>query len=129
MYPPVLEPNVNAPFEISVVNRNGRAIVFVSGEIDLSAKPLIDDALQEAQKEPADVIIDLSQVTFIDSTGINALIGARRVTPGGQLHVVGASGRVRRVLEITGVAEYLSGDDSEATLYGSLDDAIRALDG
>jgi anti-sigma B factor antagonist len=120
---------MSAAFHVTVVNRNGRAIVFMSGEIDLSAKAKIHDALLQAQQGPADVIVDLSQVTFMDTTGINALVGARRRAPDGRFHVVGACERILKVFEITGVAEYLSEDDSQTTLYESVDDAIRALDG
>ena len=53
-------------------------------------------------------MVDLSEVAFMDSTGINALIGAYRRTPhGGCLQVVGAKSAVRRVFEITGVSELL----------------------
>jgi len=98
---------MNAACEITVLNRNGRAIVFLVGEMDLSAREMIDDALLRAQQGSADVIVDVSKVTYIDSTGINTLLRAHHRAPEGQFHVVGATGAVRRVLDITGLAELL----------------------
>ncbi len=99
---------VNDSFGVRAANSNGRAIVFVQGEIDMSAGPAIRDALSTAQQHSPDVIIDVSDVTFMDSTGINALLRAhRQVPPGGSLRVVGATSAVRRVFDITGVSELL----------------------
>jgi anti-anti-sigma factor len=120
---------MTVPFEVSVVNRNGRAIVFVSGEMDLASEARFRHALRTAQQGSPDVIVDLSRVTFMDTTGISALVGARRMASDAQFHVVGATKQIRKVFEITGVDQFLAGDDSETTLYRSLDDAMRALDG
>jgi anti-sigma B factor antagonist len=120
---------MNAPFEVSVLNREGRTIVVVSGEMDLTTESRFRDALRTAQRGSAEVIVDLSRVTFIDTRGLSVLVGARRMASDGQFHVVGATRQIRRVFEITGVGHFLSEDGSETTLYRSLDDAIRALDG
>lgn len=99
---------VNDSFGVRAANSNGRAIVFVQGEIDMSAGPAIRDALSTAQQGSPDVIVDVSDVTFMDSTGINALLRAyRQVPPGGSLRVLGATSAVRRVFDITGVSELL----------------------
>ncbi len=99
---------VNDSFAVKAVNSNGRAIVFLQGEIDMSAGPAIRDALSTAQQGSPDVSVDLSDVTFMDSTGINALLRAyRQASPGGSLRVVGAIPAVRRVFDITGVSEPL----------------------
>jgi anti-anti-sigma factor len=94
---------MSAGFEITVVNRNGRAIVFMTGEIGLSARGEIADALTRAREGSSDVIVDLSQVTFIDSSGLNALVRAHREASQGRFYVVGAIGAIRRVFEIAGV--------------------------
>ena len=94
--------------EVRVVECYRRAVVVACGEVDMSTVPILHDALVAAQKIAADVVIDLGGGTFIDSTGINALIGAYRRRPeDGSLKVFGATSIVRRVLEITGVAELL----------------------
>jgi anti-sigma B factor antagonist len=95
-------------FTVEVVNANGRAIVSLHGEIDMSCGPALRAALSAAQDGSPDVIVDLSGVTFMDSTGLNALIGAYHHAPeGGSLGVVGARWAVRRVFDITGLSELL----------------------
>lgn len=95
-------------FHATVANGNGRAIVFAHGEIDLASGQLFREALCKAQQGAPEVIVDLSHVVFMDSTGINALIGAhQRVPDQGSLRVVGTSPSVRRVFEITGIAALL----------------------
>lgn len=91
-----------------VVSHNGRAIVFIRGEMDMSSAAAVRDALSTAQQGSPDVIVDMTEVTFMDSTGINALMGAYRRAPyDGSVRVVGAKSIVRRVFEITGVSELL----------------------
>lgn len=99
---------VSDSFGVKVVNGVGRAIVFVRGDIDLASSQAFWDALLSAQGDAPEVIVDLGEVTFMDSTGIHALLGAyRRAQNRGSLAVVGPSPAVRRVFEITGVSELL----------------------
>jgi anti-sigma B factor antagonist len=103
-------------FDVRVVNCDGHALVVGRGEIDMGSGPALRDALFAAQNEAADVIVDLSDVTFMDSTGINALIGAYRRRPtDGSLIVVGANSPVRRVFEITGFSELLMAEPQPLT--------------
>jgi anti-anti-sigma factor len=106
---PVEEPTVlDDSFHAIVASGNGRAIVFAHGEIDLASGQLFRDALGKAQLAAPDVIVDLSEVVFMDSTGINALLGAYRRAPDqGSVRVAGPSPAVRRVFEITGLSELL----------------------
>jgi len=97
-----------ADFSVRVVCQHGRAIVFVEGEADLVAVERFGDALRAAQEGAPDVIVDLNQVTFMDSTCLKALVRARRQTAeGGCLKAVGARPPVRRVFEMTGLADLL----------------------
>ena len=95
-------------FSVEVVNANGRAIVSLHGEIDLSCGPALRAALSATQQGSPDVIVDLSGVTFMDATGLNALIGAYHQAPeGGSLGVVGPTSAIRRVFDVTGLSELL----------------------
>jgi anti-anti-sigma factor len=103
-------------FGVEVVNSNGRAIVSVRGEIDMSSGAVIRDALTRAQQGSPDVIVDLSDVTFMDSSGVNALLRAYyQAPPGGSLGVVGATSDIRRVFDITGLSELLLLDPPRPT--------------
>jgi anti-sigma B factor antagonist len=83
----------------------------VSGDIDLSNADDLERHLEEQLAgEAVAVAVDLTEVLFIDSAGINILVTARRRADeiGKTLRVTGASGLVRELLDMTGVWQYLS---------------------
>ena len=53
------------------------------------------------------LLLDLSDVTFIDSTGVALLVRTNRQVAAGRLRLVPVEGQVRRVLELTGLTRYL----------------------
>lgn len=66
-------------FAISLAAADERSVrVEVRGELDLSTSPELGDALRHELDGGRSVIVDLSQVTFIDSTALNTLIAALR---------------------------------------------------
>lgn len=92
-------------------SRNGRwTVISVAGEIDLATAPALEDALETAIAEGhAAIAIDLDPVSFIDSSGLRALIGAHRRLEelDGSLTVIAGPGVARRLLEVAGVADTL----------------------
>src|SRR5690606_10295659 len=89
----------------------GRVTVTPSGQIDLATAPALADALRQARSgDASEVVVDLTRVDFMDSAGVRVLIDAARETDrgGGRLYLSGAHGWVARVLEITGVADFLA---------------------
>ncbi len=97
-------PSVNC--EITVANRNGCAIVFIAGEMGVTAGQQLREALLEAQHGSDNVIVDTNRLTFVDSTAIDAIASAWKRLPA-ELRVVGARPTVRRVFEIAGLSELL----------------------
>jgi anti-sigma B factor antagonist len=83
------------------------------GELDLATVNELTGVLNECIANPQciRVVVDLSDVTFIDSVTISALIHAynNAANAGHTLSIVGATGAVRRVLELTGVLDVLTG--------------------
>jgi anti-anti-sigma factor len=82
----------------------GRSEIGVEGELDMA----VADQLQERLEEIAggeQVLVDLGDFDFIDSTAIAVLLRAQRQRSedGGSLAAFGATGQVRRVLEVTGL--------------------------
>ncbi len=84
-----------------------REIVRVRGELDLDSGPRLRDFLaREMARHDVSFIVDLSRVTFIDSSGLHALVASLRRA---QLLnrpfslVLDAGGRVQRLLEVTGL--------------------------
>jgi anti-anti-sigma factor len=89
---------------------DGTVRVRVRGELDMSTSPQLDQILRREVGAGKRVVVDLSQIAFIDSTGLNALIGALRAsdTNGGALMVSSSlPAQVRRVFEITGLSNVL----------------------
>jgi anti-sigma B factor antagonist len=80
------------------------AIVTVTGEIDVFSSPrLREELLALIQDGRVQLIVDVSGVEFLDSTGLGVLVGIyhRLRTWQGSLAFVGANERVRRVFHIT----------------------------
>jgi anti-anti-sigma factor len=78
-------------------------LVSVSGELDIATSPTLAEAL--VQFADGDVSADLSGVTFIDASGLSALIAAKRHIErrNGRLIVENMTPPVRRLFEITGL--------------------------
>lgn len=98
----------DACFEHS--EEGGERTLCISGEIDLAVRHDLRthlDTLIAAARSAANV--DLSAVTFLDSSGLGELIAAskRAGSAGVHLVIVAASPQVRRVLSLAGVTEYL----------------------
>nr|WP_277349641.1 STAS domain-containing protein [Planosporangium thailandense] len=98
-------------------------MVELSGELDLASAEALRDQLaaEVAATKPLSVVVDLGQVTFMDSTALSALIHVQHAAAdaGAALRVVSPSPFVARLLHITGVAEalgYHAEADSPATL-------------
>jgi anti-sigma B factor antagonist len=98
--------SVDESFAMNVSVTNGARVVTIVGEIDLAVAPAMHAVLTDGR---TDVIIDLSGVTFLDSSGIAAILRAyRQQTANGHcLSMRGATGPVRRVLQITGIDSVL----------------------
>ena len=107
-------------FEVSVSERDGASVVTAVGEVDVSTAPELRQKLRE-QPEGRLVVVDLSDVTFLDSTGLGVLVAARRRSqegaPPGELHLVVTRPQVTKVLEVTGLSEIF-------TVHRSLGDAL-----
>ena len=94
-------------FAVEVSDQDAGAVgIRVRGELDMSAAPGLAEAIGKIE-DGATVVLDLSGVTFLDSSAIGALVGCGRemAESGGRLQIGPRSDIVKRVLEITGLAE------------------------
>lgn len=89
----------------------GQVRVSLAGEIDMSSVGTLAHTLAALPRAAPSLVVDLADVTFLDSTGIAALVIAQRraVAAGQTFTVVNAQGGVRRVLDITGTLSTLTG--------------------
>jgi anti-sigma B factor antagonist len=87
-----------------------RTIMTLAGELDLVSAPRLRNAIASLRGEDTDeVIVDLADLTYIDSVGIGLLVASRRRldSEGRSFAVRNPAPQVRRLLEITGLVEYL----------------------
>lgn len=98
--------------------RDNVSIVSLAGELDLSTIPRMEEALREQMSQRPAVLIDLSELSFIDSSGIGVLVETFRSADGTPMNVLIASGsQVERVFGIAGISEALPVySDREAAL-------------
>jgi anti-sigma B factor antagonist len=87
------------PFEVAVQRDDELATIMVSGELDLATVPQLSAAVAE-HDDAGLLVLDLTAVTFIDSTGVRALIEADRscARSGSRLAMLAGDGPVRRLL-------------------------------
>jgi anti-anti-sigma factor len=87
---------------------DGASIVAIAGELDLSTIPRMQGPLLEQISQRPAVLIDLSGLSFIDSSGIGILIQALRGANGTPVRILIASdSQVDRVFSIAGVSDAL----------------------
>ena len=90
-------------------------VIAVSGEIDVATAPQLRECLHRviAQGEST-IVLDLLEVTFLDSTALGVLVGGlkRCRELGGDLHIVVADPRIVKIFEITGLTNVFTIVDS-----------------
>jgi anti-sigma B factor antagonist len=104
------------------VERNGGSVVVgLAGELDLyNAHTLRETLLECCEEGPERLVVDLSEVKFIDSTALGVLIEARTRLPNRRAFLLAAPGlETRRALEISGL-------DRHFAVHSSLDEALAA---
>jgi anti-sigma B factor antagonist len=110
----------NAPVEIRTAQVADAVVVRVAGEIDLASAPELGRALEASFGDARCVVVDLSGVSFLDSSVLNVLVRGQAdlAEQGIEFRVVSPSDHaVRRVFEITRLNDVLG-------VVGSLDDAL-----
>lgn len=80
--------------------------VRVAGELDLATSPELREALLAAQRDASLVVLDLRDLTFIDSSGIHVIVDANR-HPHARLVVARGSAWVDRVFTLTRACDHL----------------------
>ena len=106
---------------IRVRREQGYAVVAVAGEVDIATVTRLRERLFELAASGRSLVVDLDQVSFIDSAGLAALAGAARraAAHGASLQVVCARPRTRQLFRLTGL-------DGPVPLARTLDGALES---
>src|SRR5918999_4040506 len=109
--------------DFEVQKLSGLPVLCVSGEIDIYTAPLFKQAVVNLVSEGnKDVIIDLTNVSFMDSSGFGTLLGAtKRLRPlGGGFHLAAPNNTIQRMLRLTRL-------DTIMQIYSTAEEAARAV--
>ncbi len=106
-------PSIGPPdsFAVDAEVAPPRATLVLKGELDLASSPLLEKEIAELPWPDLDeLVIDLAEVTFIDSKGLSVLIRASQqaATAGLEFSVVRVPEQPRKLFTITGVTESLN---------------------
>jgi anti-sigma B factor antagonist len=86
-------------------------VLRVAGELDLATAGALGEQVALALADrPAELVVDLAEVTFCDSSGIEALLNARATTNrhNAGFRAINARGITRRSMQVTGVLDLLA---------------------
>jgi anti-sigma B factor antagonist len=90
-------------FLIAQESVDGTPLVRMLGELDVSTVPKLREVMEQLFEEGASSLaLDFSGVTFVDSTGLGALLGAKRrvMERSGQIYLLGTSDPLERLLQM-----------------------------
>jgi anti-sigma B factor antagonist len=92
-------------FDVSIERLSATAVVRVRGELDIATVPALTDVLRGLEQPCDRVVLDLSGLTFIDSTGLTLAVTEhqRAAQEGVELVLAGATDNILKVLRLTGL--------------------------
>ncbi|MFF4773240.1 STAS domain-containing protein [Microtetraspora fusca] len=99
---------------------SGAVVVVVAGELDLFTAPILRDEVRDAiMQDGATIVLDLAELSFMDSSGLSVLIEAWRLatSEGGGVCLAAPQPPVARILRTTGL-------DRRIKVYPDVDTAI-----
>ena len=107
-------------FHVAAERVGGTVVLHLHGELDMATTPVLDQALTSVlDDEAGELVVDLSCLNFLDSTGISMLLSAvpRAEEAGKGFRMHSPNRPVRKALHLTGVEDLLSlePDESSAT--------------
>ena len=115
-------PHADANLAVTMqADQAGPCLITVVGELDYHTGPELRACLDDAPCQ-AGLVLDLSGITYCDSTGVSVLVHAHRRTEaaGAMLALAGAAPEVFRLLSLTGLDRFFTSYDSAATAIHAL---------
>ena len=119
-------------FSLLLTRKDGKVVVHVAGEVDMATAPELRGALDDLIVDQGNlfVTVDLAHTTFMDSTGLNALVLARKnmQARGGFLTLADPPATVLRLFEVAGLTRVFDIVSSDATDLPSAPHSLQADD-
>jgi anti-sigma B factor antagonist len=109
-------------FRVTMTGTADRAEVSLEGELDLSTAPQLRERLVAlAEQDETDIVLDLTRLNFVDSTGLSVLVMAfnRSRAAGGSITLRNPSASVLRILEITGLVSVFNVESEPVPTAGA----------
>lgn len=105
----------------SVVDISNRRVIHLDGSVDLEHSPNIRKVLLDAVQDGRNVLVDMAEVTYIDSSGIACLIEALQTArkKGADLALLSVSAQAKRVLELARLDMVFKIHDDLASAVGT----------
>jgi stage II sporulation protein AA (anti-sigma F factor antagonist) len=105
--------------QVNMTQRRRALVARIEGEIDLHTALALKESISKALRthpRASSLVLVLSEVTFIDSSGLGAILYLHRIMQPmqGRVILVSPIPQVKRVLEFSGLAKILDILDSEA---------------
>ena len=85
------------------ITSDGSRTFFLNGELDMATVPIMDLAIVDAVGRGGPISMDLTDITFLDSTGLGAILKAAKDLPSGCIVLHGVHDGVSKVTELMGV--------------------------
>ena len=101
---------------------DGATIIAVGGEIDVYTAPKLRDKISELVGEGHhQLVIDMENVDFLDSTGLGVLVGGLKKVRAhdGSMELICSQDRLLKIFRITGLAKVFTIHDSESAALGA----------
>ena len=117
--------------DVAVEHEDGRAVLRLSGELDLATAPLAESELHRMERdEPSFIVLDLQGLEFIDSSGLRFVLqaDARAREAGRRLSVVPGNEFVQRVFRVMSLdqrLDFIEAPDGGSDAGGDADGADR----
>lgn len=99
------------PLQVQSTEIAGRPVVRVTGDVDLRSSPQLRDQLLDLARDAnGDLLVDLSNVGYMDSSGVGTMVFVKREVErdGGRVVLINLQPRVRSVFEITHLTKFFT---------------------
>ena len=103
-------------------HEDGHTIIEVGGEIDVYTAPKLRDKITELVGDGHhDLVIDMENVDFLDSTGLGVLVGGLKKVRAhdGTMELICSQDRLLKIFRITGLAKVFTIHESESSALGA----------